>query len=213
MLKMEFSPEKDNFVKLSYILFDVIARHLREYFVRLWDLKYPSDKWHDDVAKRDLKLQTLVVTRDGRPKQDAYSQKILNGNEQEWDITISIKAILDSGFKLIEGCRPQDERSIPLRESEELEIIRSIRNSDYAHLPSMSCTFDEFIDIMIKVNRAAGNLFGIDAEKEIYRILLSSITTPMREQVKTLLKGKLLKSIHLVFTYTVNSLLISPEAY
>ena len=210
---MEFSPEKDNFVKLSYILFDVIARHLREYFVRLWDLKYPNDKWHDDGAKRDLKLQTLLVTRDGRQKQDAYSQKILKGNEQEWDITISIKAILDSGFKLIEGCRAQDQRSIPLRESEELEIIRSIRNSDYAHLPSMSCTFDEFIDIMIKVNRAAGNLFGIDAEKEIYRILLSSITTPMREQVKTLLKGKLLKSIHLVFTYTVNSLLTSPEAY
>jgi len=188
MLKMEFSSEKDNFVKLSYILFDVIARHLREYFVRLWDMKYPNEKWHNDVAKRDSKLRKLLVTRDGRQKQDAYSNKIMKGDEQEWDITISIKAILDSGFKLIEGCRPQDKRSIPLLESEELEIIRSVRNSDYAHLPSMSCTMDEFIDIMIKVNRAAGNLFGIDAEKEIYRILLSSITAPMREQVKTLLE-------------------------
>ena len=78
-----------------------------------------------------------------------------------------------------------------MRESEELEIIRGIRNSEYAHLPSMSCTLDEFIDIMIKVNRAANNLFGIDAEREIYRILLSSTTIPMREQVEKLLDSKL----------------------
>ena len=189
--KMELSPEKDHFVKLSYILLDVVARYLREYFIRLWDQKYPNEKWHDDVGKKTLKLQSLLVTKDGRQKQDPYSLKILNGDEQEWDITTSIKAIVDSGFKLIEGCRPPDQRTIPLRESEELEIIRGIRNSEYAHLPSMSCTLDEFIDIMIKVNRAANNLFGIDAEREIYRILLSSTTIPMREQVEKLLDSKL----------------------
>ena len=191
MLKMELSPEKDYFVKLSYILLDVVARHLREYFIELWDQKYPSEKWHDDVRKKSLKLQSLLVTKDGRQKQDPYSLKILNGNEQEWDITTLIRALLDSGFKLIEGCRPPDQRTIPLRESEELEVIRGIRNSEYAHLPSMSCTLDEFIDIMIKVNRAANNLFGIDAEREIYRILLCSTTIPMREHVEKLLDSKL----------------------
>ena len=189
--KMELSPEKDHFVKLSYILLDVVARYLRDYFIRLWDQKYPNEKWHDDVGKKTLKLQSLLVTKDGRQKQDPYSLKILNGDEQEWDITTSIKAIVDSGFKLIEGCRPHDQRTIPLRESEELEIIRGIRNSEYAHLPSMSCTLDEFIDIMIKVNGAANNLFGIDAEREIYRILLSATTIPMREQVEKLLDSKL----------------------
>ena len=190
ILKMQLSPEKDNFVKLSYILLDVVARHLREYFIELWDQKYPNEKWHDDVKKRNLKLQSLLVTKDGRQKQDAYSLKILNGDEQEWDITTSIKAIVDSGFKLIEGCRPQDQRTIPLRESEELEIIRGIRNSEYAHLPSMSCTLDEFIDIMTKIKSVVNNLFGKNAVREIYRIEMSSNITQIREQVKKLLEGK-----------------------
>ena len=189
--KMELSPEKDHFVKLSYILFDVVPRYLRDYFIRLWDQKYPNEKWHDDVGRKTRKLQRLLVTKDGRQKQDAHSLKILNGDEEEWDITTLMHAILDSGLKLIKGCRPPDQRTIPLRESEELEIIRGIWNSEYAHLPDMSCTLDEFIDIMIKVNRAANNLFGIDAEREIYRILLSSTTIPMREQVEKLLDSKL----------------------
>ena len=89
--KMELSPEKDNFVKLSYILLDVVARYLREYFTKLWDQKYPNEKWHDDVGKKTLKLQSVLVTKDGRQKQDPYFLKILNGDEQEWDITTSIK--------------------------------------------------------------------------------------------------------------------------
>ena len=189
--KMELSPEKDHFVKLSFILFDVVPRYLRDYFMKLWDQKYPNEKWHDDVGKKTRKLQSLLVTKDGRQKQDPYSLKILNGDEQEWDITTLMHALLDSGLKLIKGCRPPDQRTIPLRESEELEIIRGIWNSEYAHLPDMSCTLDEFIEIMIKVNRAANNLFGIDAEREMYRILLSSTTIPMREQVEKLLDSKL----------------------
>ena len=192
MLKMELSSEKDHFVKLSYILLDVVAQHLREYFVKLWDRKYSKEKWHDDVARRNLKLQSLLVTAFGRQKQDISSLKILKGNEQDWDITTSIKAILDSGLKLIEGCRPLDQRRPPLRDSEELEILRGVRNSDYAHLPRMSCASDEFIDIMIKVKSAVKNLFGGDTEREIYRIEISSITAPMREKVEKMLEGKLL---------------------
>ena len=188
--QMELSPEGDNFVKLSYILLDVVARHLREYFVKVWDQKYPNEKWHDDVAKRDLKLQSLLVTRDGRQKQDIYSLKILEGNEREWDITTVIKAILDSGFKLIEGCRPPDQRTIPLRKSEQIEIIRGIRNTDYGHISSMSCPLDEFIDIMDKIRSVAKNLFGNEAKKEIYKIEVSPSTPNMREKVDKLREGK-----------------------
>ena len=189
---MESSPERDNFVKLSYILLDVVARHLREYFVKVWDQEYPNEKWHDDVAKRDLKLQSLLVTRDGRQKQDIYSLKILKGNEQEWDITTVIKALLDSGFKLMDGCRPPDQRTIPWRESEEIEIIRGIRNTEYGHISSMSCPLDEFIDIMDKIRSVAKNLFGKEAKKEIYKIEMSPITPNMGEQVDKLLEGKFL---------------------
>ena len=188
--QMESSPERDNFVKLSYILLDVVARHLREYFVKVWDQKYPNEKWHDDVAERDIKLRTLLVTRDGKQKQDIYSLKILKGNELEWDITTVIKALLDSGFKLMDGCRAPDQRTLPLRESEEIEIIRGIRNTDYGHTSSMSCSLDEFIHIMDKIRSVAKNLFGKEAKKEIYKIEVSPSTPNMREQVDKLRKGK-----------------------
>ena len=199
MLRMELSPENDNFIKLSRILVDVVARYLREYFVKLWDENYP-EKWHDDVTERNITLQKLLVKKDGKKKDDIYSQKILKGDEHEWDITTSIKAILDSGFKLMEGCRPQDQRTVPLRASEEIEIIRGIRNTYYGHLSSTTCTLDEFIDIMIKVNSTVKNLFGIDAEREIYRIQLSSITPSMRNEMKKILDG-----IPLLFAYLFNS--------
>ena len=210
--QMESSPERDNFVKLSYILLDIVARHLREYFVKVWDQKYPNEKWHDDVAKRDLKLESLLVTRDGRQKQDIYSLKILKGNEREWDIVTVIKAILDSGFKLIDGCRSPDQRTIPLRESEEIEIISGIRNTDYGHISSMSCSLDEFIDVVDKIKSVAKHLFGKEAKKEIYKIEMSPCTPEMREQVDKLREGKFhVRNKHLfsltfpLFSFTFDS--------
>ena len=177
MFKMELSLEKDNFIKLSYILLDVVAQHLREYFVKLWDEKYPAEKWHDDVAKRNLKVQSLLASSHRKLKQDIYSQKILNGDEEEWDVTTLIRALVDSGFNLIKGCRPPAHRTIPLRESEEIEIIRDIRNSDYARNSSMSCPPAKFKEIMTKIKSVAKNLFGEEAEMEIYKIEMLPVTS------------------------------------
>ena len=187
---MQSSPERENFVKLSYILLDIVAQHLRDYFVELWDKKYPNEKWHDDVVKRNLKLQNMLVTKDGKQKQDVYSQNILREDEQNWDISTSIRAILGSGFNLLEGCRPPDERSSPLRQSEEIEIIRRIRNEDYGHIKSASCSSDAFIDIMIEFISVTRNLFGKDAAKKIYKIAMSPITQSMSKHVDKLLEGK-----------------------
>ena len=198
---------RDNFVKLSYVLLEVVARHLREYFVKLWDQKYPNEKWNDNVVRRNFKLQSLLVTKGGRQKQDIYSQKILKGNEKEWDITISIKAILDSDFQLIESCRSKDERTNPLRESEEIEIIRGIRNRDYRHMSSKSCSLDDFKEIMKNIKSVARNLFGKDAEKEIYEIETSQITSKMRAQVDKLLAGRfhVLNKYLSIITYPLSS--------
>ena len=61
---MEFSLEKDNFVKVAYTCTDIVPLHFREYFIKLWDQKYPNEKWSDDIAKRNLKLQSLLVAKD-----------------------------------------------------------------------------------------------------------------------------------------------------
>ena len=180
---MEFSLEKDNFLKVSYILKDIVPRHFREYFVKLWDQKYPNKKWSDDIAKRNLKLQSLLVVKDGEEKQDPSFQTILKGNEQEWDITICVRAILEPSLNLLKGCRSQDQQSI--------EIIQKIQNSHSAHLASMLYTADEFTDVMSEVKGAAKNLFGAGAEREILKIALFPIDTSVRENIANLYDGKL----------------------
>ena len=192
MHKMASSPEQDNFVKLSFILLDVVARYLREYFVRHWDQKYPDEKWHGDVEKKNERLKSLLVTPKGKPKKDRYSINILKTNETDWDISTLVHALLFSNFNLVEDCRDEGKRTTPLLDSEEIDIIREIRNSDYGHKSSPSCSFDEFFDIMKRIKSAAKNLFGEDAEKEIYKIEMSSVTTDMRAQVDKLVEGKLL---------------------
>ena len=188
MLKMESSPERDHFIKLSYILLDVVARHLRELFVKLWDKKYQNEKWNDDVEKRNRILQSLLVTRDGRQKKDIYSQKILNGDEQKWDITTSIKAIMDPGLQLIDGCRPLDQETSTLLEK--IDIIREIRNTYYGHISSMSCSLDDFCEVVDKIKHAAKHLFGREVKMKIHKIEAHQITPDMREQVDKLRKGK-----------------------
>ena len=188
---MELSSEKENYIKLAYILLEIVPGHLRKYFIKLWDNKYPNEKWQDDTAKRNRKLQSLLVTGNMRKNQDIYSRKLLDGNEEKWDITTLIHAILHPDLQLIRQCRPKTERTHPLLESEEIDIIRDMRNSSYAHVDSMSCTNNEFNTNMVSIKRVAKNVFGENAEKEIEDIANSRIIPLLTRKVNELLKSKL----------------------
>jgi len=184
---MELSDEEGNFVKLVYIMFNVVQRHLSVYFVKKWDHKYPNEKWHNDVTKRNLKLGSLLKKRSGEQKLNITSQKILKGDEKEWDTTTLISALLDYGFNLIERCRPSSQRSIPLLESEQIEILRSIQTY-FTHLSSFSLSLVEFKDKMAKIRNVGKSLFGEDVEREIYKVEVSPTTEIIRMEGKKLLE-------------------------
>jgi len=182
---MELSDEEGNFVKLVYIMFNVVQRHLSVYFVKKWDHKYPNEKWHNDVTKRNLKLGSLLKKRSGEQKLNITSQKILKGDEKEWDTTTLISALLDYGFNLIERCRPSSQRSIPLLESEQIEILRSIQTY-FTHLSSFSLSLVEFKEKVAKIRNVAKNLFGEDVEREIYKVEVSPTIEMIRMEGKKL---------------------------
>ena len=193
VLEMKLSPENENLIKLAYVLLEIVAQHLRAYFVKLWDQRYPDEKWQGDIAKRNLKLKVLLV-------KDMYTRNILNANEQSWDTTTLVRAIQSSSLNLTEGCRQYKQRTGQLRTSEEVDIIRDIRNTFYGHVSSMSCSDVEFKEVMGKIKSVARNIFGDDAEKEIEEVEQLPITPMMTIQVNKLLEGKLfnLSKLHFI---------------
>ena len=190
---MELSPENENHVKLSYILLNVVAKHLRTYFVKLWDEKYPDEKWMDDVVKRNLKLQSLIV-------KDAFTRKILNGNHEEWDTSTLLEVLSDSRFKLIEGYRPHGKSSNQFVASEGLEPLREIRNGLSDHVSSMAYSFEKFKETMTRIKNVARNIFGEDAEREIEELEISPLTPMMIDHLKEFLEGKLFILIYCYFS-------------
>jgi len=171
--------EKENYVRLAYVLLNVVAKHLRRYFIKLWDEKRPSEKW-DGINNKKAKLQKLLVG-------NIATERMLDGNEENWDTTTLLHAILDSGLKLMEGRRPHTERSLPLLEGEQIDIIRDIRNSHYGHFLCMSCSDEKFKDIMADIKCVAKERFGEEAEKEIVNIETSPITSLMKKEMKLLI--------------------------
>ena len=188
-LKMVFVEGGENFVKLAYIIMDISAKHLRQLFKRKWDEKYPNQSWgSNDVSGSHLysELSNEVVRCKSK---EVYIEKWKSGNDHEWDTTTLVKVLLDSGLKLVQGCRSEGQRTDPLRDSEHINIIRNIRNGFFAHLPSMSCPNDDFIRVTTDIKKAAKNLFGEEVEDEILKIENSPVGNDMADQVEKLLEA------------------------
>ena len=185
---MEFTEERKNFIKLSYIIFDIAAKHLRILFKKKWNEKYPIQQWNSDAMSGNFLYNKLSTGFRDSKGNKVYVNKMKTGNEQEWDTTTLVKVLLDCGLKLVDGCRDKNKRTFPFRPSEEIEIIRECRNGLFAHLPKASCTSTEFNQAVSDIKSAAKNLFGEDAEKEICEIENGSIDKGIIERLEKLLK-------------------------
>ena len=189
-----------NYLKLAFILLEIIPKYLRSYFIKLWNEKYQYNNW-DDVDRKDRKLKNLLLA--GRKEQnlDIYTWTILNENVDEWDSTTLVCAILHPDLKLLQnGCRPLVQRSIPLHESEEIDVIRGVQNSLYGPGLSIFCTDAEFNNIMVSLKTVAGKRFGRVAQKEISDFDENfSITRLTKGQMERLLESEFLSFHVLLF--------------
>ena len=181
MLDMSLTAEEESFANVARIVMDIVPKYLRKLFIELWNKKYPNHQWQSDSASGEFLFYEVPNIRKPRP----FLKFMRKGNEKYWSTSTLIHAILYSDLNLIPPNPPcEHERSISLRISKELDIIRKAR-SFVAHAPSMQCSPIQFGRIASKMKSVARNIFDIDAEHEIDEVLESQISnTQIREQLK-----------------------------
>ena len=180
---MSQSREKEYFIKISKILLGIVPKYLRKLFIEKWNEKYSNNKWQSDSASGNFLFNEIPnAAKNGR--NGAYANNMTSGEESDWDTTTLLYIMLYSQLNLILSCRPHGQRSVPLYISEEIEIIRKIRNEFFAHASTMKLPFRTFLEIILKLHSVAENIFGINAEHEIEDIVKSQITTEVAELLK-----------------------------
>ena len=183
VINMSQSREKEYFIKISKIVLGIVPKYLRKLFIEKWNEKYSNNKWQSDSASGNFLFNEIPnAGKNGRNR--VYAMEMQCGNESHWDTTTLLYGMLYSQLSLIPRYRPDDQRSVPLYISEEIDIIRKIRNEFFAHASTMKLPFRTFLEIILKVHSVAENIFGINAEHEIEDIVKSQITTVVAELLK-----------------------------
>ena len=179
---MEITFEEQNFIKMARIFLDVAPRYLRKLFVDKWDEKHPNQKWQSDNVSGAILIDKLPPEIKSNRRNKLYLDKMEAGNEEDWDTTTLVFALLFSHLNLIQVCRPRNKRKLPLRTSEEIDIIRETRNEFFAHASSMRCSSSTFMDIVSKMKNVSKNIFGDNAEKEIGRIEMTQVKVILTDE-------------------------------
>ena len=180
---MSLSREEEYFVKITKIVLEIIPKYLRKLFIDKWDQKYQNNRWQSNIASGNFLFNKIPNTaKNGRNR--VYAINMQSGKESDWDTTTLVYAMLYSQLNLIPSCRPDGQRSAPLLISEEIDIIRKIRNEFFAHAHNMKSSFRPFLEIISQVHSVAENIFGINAKHEIEDLVKSQISTNVADLLK-----------------------------
>ena len=177
MFATEVSAEEENFIKITKIIFDIVPKYLRRLFI------YYRSKWSSGRTawRNDTRAAMLFAITAPESYNNIRAQHCLNAMKSvdvgEWDLSTLIFAFLESGMHLVKGFRPFKNRSLPLRVSEEIDVIRKVKNDFFADPSNMQCSSITFAEVTSMIKSVARNIFGVDAEHEIDEIIQSKITT------------------------------------
>jgi len=189
----KLSAEKENFFKLTTIVVDIIPKYLRIFFKEQWDRKYPAHKWQSDEKSGEFLVKEIPnkIKKQGGITQ-VHIKNLEKGNEEKWDTTTLVFALLVSGLELIPKCRAPKERSPPLRISEEIDRLREIRNSAFARKKNCSIKSDEFKEVIAGIKSIAERVFNEYAVREIDRVEKSKLETAVIDVLRQKCKWRLI---------------------
>ena len=144
----ECSKEQLNYVKMCYLVFDVVTKGLRVVFKREWDFRFEEilGEWMDNPTNgRDFYLKE---TTRNQIKHAFLLARMRNGNTEERDITMLCCAILSSnsiGLTLSPAVRLQ------------VEVLKKVYK-ETVNSPRASLSFSKLQDIFQKVQLAFESL-------------------------------------------------------
>lgn len=185
---MELTPERNNFIKLAYVIVEIIPKYLRKLFVQEWNNKYPGNEWKSNTVSGSYLKGILSNAFKKNKNKEFYIEKLSKGNEQEWDTTTLIQAIVYGGLRLIPEYREKGNRKLPLRISEQIEILKDIRNEFYGHSSCMSLSNEDFHEVMKDIKNAAENIFGVKVKDKICEVENWTMKENDIKMIKELLK-------------------------
>ena len=157
---MELHKEKENYLKISEIVLEIVPKYLRILFKELWDRKYPEMMWQSSEASGEFLGKELGDKFFEDKKNKDCASLILKGNEQDWDTTMLARVMLDNKLDLI-----QNDSKVRQR----VENLKKIRNDSFRRLSKVSYPSDRCADVIGAIKTEVKSLFGEDAEKEIHR--------------------------------------------
>ena len=173
-------------MKMARIVLDIFPKYLRKLLKRQWDEKYPKEEWCSG-KESDVLYNKLTEKVKNNKERKAELERLKNGNDQCWDTTTLVFAILDAGLHLVEPVR-QGDWSPPLRMGEQIFTLGKIRNSVFGHLESMSCPSAELHETVSYIKSSANRIFNQEGMKEIDEIANSHIETEAIDQLNRQLK-------------------------
>ena len=185
-LRMDLTREEENFIKLVRIIVEIMPKHLRDLFITKWNAKFPNQPWANDAASGQYLYNAIppAVKKNQAKFNNTLQQMILSGNSEVWDPSALLFVLLYADLKIIDTCRPRNQRANPFSVSENIDRFREIRNSFYGHNINMSVPDAEFASISTEIKGIAKDTFGTIAEDEIDQIINTQMTSQLSHDLK-----------------------------
>ena len=177
--KMDLTGDKGNFCKLTEVILTIIPKYLRQYFKDEWDKAYSQMIWNDSPADGKCLTSKIKIKYPFNDLKNTLAQ----GNRNDWDPTALFFVLCKSGV-IIPHCRDPPKRVAPLRASENIDKLRTIRNEFFAHRSIASISLIEFNRVIIEIENVfkifnwQNGLLEIDTVKKV------SIKTPLSQSIQ-----------------------------
>ena len=159
-----------NFLKIGQSICNILPVYLRQLFTECWNSKYPEKEWQSDDTSGRLLINAMPYWTKYSNSARMHIELVKTGNEKNWDLDVLTFVMLYSGINLLKPCRHINQRSFPLRASEHIERIRTIRDTYIADLSSMRCPSADFKRNMTNLKSIAKGIFPEDALEKLEEI-------------------------------------------
>ena len=189
---MDLTGDKGNFCKLTEIILTIVPKYLRQYFKDEWDKANPLMIWNDSPADGKCLTTKIKIKYPFSDLKNALAQ----GNSNDWDPTALFFVLCKSGV-IIPHCRDPPKRVAPLRDSENIDKLRIIRNEFFAHRSSTSLSLIEFNQAIMDIENVFRIFNWMNGLLEIDAVKKSMITTPLSQYMEQQLDA----AIHLNNSY------------
>ena len=178
-----------NFITIEELL-SVILNHLRQFFKRRWDQKYPNRVWKSNSDSGEFLISKLSCQFKTTTANTETINKLKTGHETDWGAATIATILLDSHLQLVTDSEEAKEC---------IETLIEIQKSFNEYKENMKFSFDDFKYFAGNIKKASKKAFDKSADNEV-----SGILQKHEEQMKAVQLEKEVKGIPATLLHLLN---------